>query len=361
MPSEILVADKKIARISDRIDCSYDALERIDGCGFRAIPGYIDQHVHLTGGGGEGGFSNQVPPVKTSALIRSGTTTVVGMLGTDAVTRSVESLVAKAKAVREEGLSAYCLTGAYRYPSPTVTGSVLKDIVMIEEVLGVKIAISDHRSSGITKEELIRLASDARQAGILSGKAGVVHLHTGTGGGGLGLLFKIAEETDIPISTFRPTHLGDKLGEALRFAAMGGYIDFTAGEDGAEAARTIAHALREAPDGLVTMSSDGNGSMPVWNDKHEMVGIGIACLANLHKVVASLVIREGLPLEKAVLPCTENVAKALLLYPHKGCLCEGADADILLLNGQVEQDTLIAGGRLLLRHGQVVPKLKFED
>ena len=155
--SELLIADKRIAAVGDKIDCAFDGLEVIDGKGMRAIPGYIDQHVHITGGGGEGGFSNQVPPLKFSAPVKAGITTIVGLLGTDGTTRSVESLVAKAKAFREQGLTCYCLTGAYQYPSPNVTGSVRRDIVMLEECIGVKIAICDHRSATITRDELMIL------------------------------------------------------------------------------------------------------------------------------------------------------------------------------------------------------------
>ena len=52
--SEILIAGNKIEQIADQISMEYDGLTVIDGRGMRAIPGYIDQHVHVTGGGGEG-------------------------------------------------------------------------------------------------------------------------------------------------------------------------------------------------------------------------------------------------------------------------------------------------------------------
>lgn len=169
-PSDILVADKRIERIDDAITCDYDGLVGTDCRGMTAIPGYIDQHVHLTGGGGEGSFITQVPPLKYSEPVKAGVTTMVGLLGTDGTTRSVANLVARTKAFREFGLTAYCLTGNYNYPSPTLTGSVMDDIVFVDEIIGVKIAISDHRSSNMTKESLIKLASDARVAGMLSGK-----------------------------------------------------------------------------------------------------------------------------------------------------------------------------------------------
>lgn len=157
---DILICGRDIIEIAPNIDVPERLIEQtIDGEGLVAAPGYIDQHVHITGGGGEGGFSNQVPPLKLSQLVDAGVTTVVGLLGTDGTTRSVANLVAKTKAFNEEGWTAYCLTGSYWYPTHTLTGSVIDDITFIQEIIGVKVAISDHRGSGITKDELTRLAT----------------------------------------------------------------------------------------------------------------------------------------------------------------------------------------------------------
>ena len=361
-PSELLIADKRIAAVDDRLDCRLPGLEILDGRGMRAIPGYIDQHVHITGGGGEGGFSNQVPPLRFSAPVKAGVTTLVGLLGTDGTTRSVESLVAKTKAFREQGLTCFCLTGAYEYPSPTVTGSVRRDIVLIEECIGVKIAICYHRSATITREELTRLASDAHQAGILSGKPGIVHLHTGSGKDQLNILFDVLEHSEVPISTFRPTHLAGKIDQAIRFANMGGFIDITCDPDNMEKrCAIIRRALEECPAGSVTLSTDGNGSMPVWNEKKEMIGIGAGKISALHDTVRGLVRCENLPLEEAILPVTVNPAKALGLAGKKGVLAPGADADILLLDDDLNIDTTIALGRVLLREGRMQVFCSFED
>lgn len=361
-PSELLIADKRIAAVDDRLDCRLPGLEILDGRGMRAIPGYIDQHVHITGGGGEGGFSNQVPPLRFSAPVKAGVTTLVGLLGTDGTTRSVESLVAKTKAFREQGLTCFCLTGAYEYPSPTVTGSVRRDIVLIEECIGVKIAICDHRSATITREELTRLASDAHQAGILSGKPGIVHLHTGSGKDQLNILFDVLEHSEVPISTFRPTHLAGKIDQAIRFANMGGFIDITCDPDNMEKrCAIIRRALEECPAGSVTLSTDGNGSMPVWNEKKEMIGIGAGKIIALHDTVRGLMRCENLPLEEAILPVTVNPAKALGLAGKKGVLAPGADADILLLDEDLNIDTTIALGRVLLREGRMQVFCSFED
>ena len=361
-PGEILIAGSQIEAIADHVPCVYDGMEVLDGRGMTAIPGYIDQHVHVTGGGGEGSFITQVPPLKFSAPVRGGVTTLVGLLGTDGTTRSVANLVAKTKALREYGLTAYCLTGNYNYPSPTLTGSVMDDIVFIDEIIGVKIAISDHRSSNMTRESLIKLASDARVAGMLSGKPGIVHLHTGSGKAQLDMLFDIVEHTEIPIWNFRPTHLAAKYDAAIRFAKLGGYIDFTCDpEDMFNRTALLVRALEEAPEGLVTISTDSNGSLPIWNEKKEMIGIGAASIQALHATVRAMVQMQGCPLEKAITPATENVAKALKLYPAKGCLASGSDADIVLLDDELNIQTVYAMGRCMLRDGELLARANFED
>ena len=357
--AEILVADRRIAAVGPRIGLSWEGLETIDCGGMTAIPGYLDQHVHVTGGGGEGGFSNQVPPLRVADAIAGGVTTIVGLLGTDGTSRSVENLLAKTKGLREEGLTAYCLTGSYDYPSPTITGSVRKDIMLFEEIIGVKIAHSDHRSSGITRAEMIRLACEARNGGLLSGKPGVVHIHMGSGKDGLNMIMDIVRTTDIPVTVFRPTHLGRHLEQAVEFAQMGGYIDFTAGTEPARTAKIVAEALRRAPEGFVTLSSDGNGSMPVWNDKKEMIGISAGRITADHDVVRALVQHEGLPLSQAVSVLTANVARALGLWPRKGTLAAGSDADLLLLDDQLNIRMVMAAGRVLARDGALTFRPKF--
>jgi len=152
--------------------------ETVDMGGAPVGPGLIDCHVHVTGGGGEDGFSTQAPPVPLTQFTRYGVTSVVGLLGTDDETRSTASLLARTRALREEGLSAWCWTGGYHVPPTTLTGSVRSDIVNIDCVIGLgELAVSDHRSSQPTFEELARLASEVHVAGLLSKKAGVIHLH----------------------------------------------------------------------------------------------------------------------------------------------------------------------------------------
>lgn len=360
--SEILIADKRIAAAGDALRVSAPGLERVDCRGAKAIPGYIDQHVHITGGGGEGSFITQVPPMKLSDPVRAGVTTLVGLLGTDGTTRGIRNLVARTKALREYGLTAFCLTGNYNYPSPTLTGSVMDDIVFIEEIIGVKIAICDHRSANMTAESLIKLASDARVAGMLSGKPGIVHLHTGSGREKLRIVYEALERSEIPIWNFRPTHMAPKYDEAKRFSRMGGFVDFTCDpSDMAGRSLLLCRALEEIPAGRMTVSTDSNGSLPVWNEKKELIGMGAGRIGTLHETIRAMVRLHGCPLEKAIVPVTENPARALNLYPRKGCLLPGSDADIVLLDADMNIDTVYANGKRMMKNGRLEAVPYFEQ
>ena len=222
----LLVGGGRILAISPNLDdVAAAGASEIDLAGRRVVPGFIDGHAHLTGGGGESGFSSRVPPVPLGAFTRAGVTSVVGVLGTDDTTRDTRSLVAQARGLREEGLGAWCHTGGYHIPPVTLTGSVRDDIVYIDPVIGVgEIALSDHRSSQPTLDELLRLASDAHVAGLISGKAGILHLHLGDGERGLDLIRQALASSELPARVFNPTHINRQkalFDEALQLAADG--------------------------------------------------------------------------------------------------------------------------------------------
>lgn len=363
---DVLIAGEKIERIGENLP-EYEGCQVIDGTGRIVTPGFIDRHVHITGGGGEGSFHTQAPQVQLSDLIRGGVTTVVGLLGTDGISRSTENLVAKVKALKEEGISAYCCCGAYGYPGPTITGSISKDIMFVDEIIGLKLAISDHRAPNITVDELIRLGSDVRTAAMLSGKAGFVCLHMGGDDRALSPVFEALERTSIPVKTFQPTHVGraKKLQEdAFKLAKMGGTIDFTCGQF-EEKIKELAASLRAAkeagvPMDKVTISSDGQGSWSNYDAAGNLTQMGVSSVDTMYRQVVYEVQNENMSLEEALSLGTRNVAKALEVYPKKGAVHEGSDADVLVLNGDLSMNTVIARGSLMMQDGVLLKKGTYE-
>lgn len=356
--NDVLIVNDRIAAVGKELNPQIPGIKEIDGSGKTVVPGFIDQHVHVTGGGGEGGFHSRTPELMLSTVIKAGVTTVVGLLGTDSYTKSVENLVSKTKALKNEGITAYCLTGAYVYPSVTLTGSVDKDIVYIDEILGCKLAVSDHRCSHPTKEELIRLVSDIRMASLIAGKPGVLHIHVGGVGHKLKDIMEIVREEEIPITHFRPTHMDCHLKEAMEFMDMGGWADFTAEPDKAD---ELYDVICKSGIEHMTVSSDSNGSIPVWNDHKEIVDVKVGGMEPLYQLIRNLIVDFDVPVETAVALITSNVAKALNLYPEKGALLPGSHGDLVLLDENLDVDTVMAKGRLMMRNKKLLAKGTFED
>ena len=207
---DILICGEKIYAMDEHLDVSaLDGIVEVEDLHGAAVgPGYIDGHVHITGGGGEQGPGSRVPESKVSEIVSCGVTTVLAMLGTDCISRSLENVLAKSRSLTEDGISAYMLTGSYRIPSPTMTDSVMKDLVLIDKVIGVKVALSDHRCSVPTVEELARLFSETRVGGMVGGKAGLAVVHMGRGALGTANLVKAAEMSDTSLDKILPTHCG---------------------------------------------------------------------------------------------------------------------------------------------------------
>ena len=351
---DLLVVAGKIVLIGKGLGKPPWVKEVLDGEERPLVPGLIDLHVHLLGGGGEAGPASRLPEVTFEELVAAGITTCVGCLGTDDVTRHLEDLLAKARALSIQGLTAYIYTGSYRVPPVTLTGSVRRDLVLIPEVIGVgEIAISDHRSSQPTLEELLKIAADARVGGMLAGKRGLVHLHVGSAPQRLSLLWQAIETTPIPITQFHPTHVNrtpELLGEAARWVKAGGTADLTAPSS------TLTWELAEAIEALAeadpswerfTLSSDGGGSMPKFDEAGNLVGYASGDVRALWASVQALA-QKGFPLEKVLRLVTSNPARILGL-PGKGRIALGYDADFLLLDENLRICATVARGRVLFR------------
>jgi beta-aspartyl-dipeptidase (metallo-type) len=341
----------------------------IDLQGARLIPGLIDGHVHVTGGGGEAGFHTRVPPLALSRYSTAGVTTVIGLLGTDDTVRSPGELLATVYALREEGLNAWGLAGGYHLPPATLTGSVRSDLVYLEALIGIgEVAISDHRSSQPTCDELLRLAADAHVAGLMTSKAGILHLHLGDGPRGLEFVRCALAESEIPARVFNPTHVNRRRAlfeEAIELARSGCTVDVTAfpvaaGEDAWSAPEAVERYLAcGAPPERITVSSDAGGCLPCFDSDGRVssmeVGSAGALLASLHELLA-----RGLSLEQALPPFTSNPAR-LLRLAGKGTIRAGADADLVALDATGRAQTVIIRGTVHVHGGELLRRGTFEN
>ena len=367
----LLVAAGRIVYVGDKPPELDPALLETDtDLEGRAIaPGLIDAHSHTTGGGGEAGYATRVPALPLSEFTRYGVTSVVGLLGTDDTVRTTSALVAQTYALREEGLSAWCYTGGYHYPLTTLTGCVRSDIVHVDCIIGVgELAISDHRSSQLQFEELIRVASDAHVAGLMSGKAGIVHLHLGDGERGLSMLERAINETELPARVFNPTHVNRQktlFEEACELAKLGSHIDLTAfpadDNDHSWSASDAWQRYREqsCPADKITISSDGGGCMPVFNKQGEVTSLDYARPKALVDCLQELLSR-GHALSEVLPAMTRNPAQ-LLRLERKGQIFRGADADLIVPGEDGQFSEVMVNGEWHIRNGQLLKPGNFES
>lgn len=356
---DLLLAGGRIVAMEPRISPGAGVPVRIvQAAGRIAVPGLVDSLVHVSGGGGEGGFETRTPALSPAQALASGVTTFIGALGTDDVTRSHADLLACCRALGSHGLTAYALTGSYRVPVRTLTGSVRDDLVLVNDIIGVgEIAIADHRGSQPTVDELARVASDARVGAMLAGKAGTVLVHVGDAAEGLALLHQVSDRTPIPTAQWHPTHINRHaalLAQAGPWIARGGSVDITtstspelldAGD--VPAAQALAQLLREGlPVSRISLSSDGQASLPDFDADGRLRGVQVADVGSLLATLAVAVGRHGLSLAQA-LPAVTSTPAAIWGLQRKGRLAVGMDADLLLLSpGTLALEAVVASGQV---------------
>jgi beta-aspartyl-dipeptidase (metallo-type) len=369
---DILILGSKIGAICEpgQIKVEGFPIDEVDASSKRIFPGFIDSHVHILGGGGEGGPSTRAPEITIEDIITSGVTTVIGCLGTDGTTRHMESLLAKANGLEIEGITTYIFSGSYQIPVVTLTGSVRTDIILIDKVLGAgEIAVSDHRSSQPTFEEFCRIASECRVGGMLGGKAGIFHCHLGDGKRRLEMFFRLIEETEIPITQLIPTHCNrnpELLEESIQFIQKGGYLDLTADLDPnppEEGHISVAAAIRSckeknAPLTNITVSSDANGSLPVFDKEGNLAGLTIATQKSLMANFKYLIQEQILDIPETTRLFSTNAATFYKLE-HKGEIKVGNDADLAILDEKWDLTGSIAKGQTMMWGGELLVKGTF--
>ncbi|HEY0428630.1 MAG TPA: amidohydrolase family protein [Pyrinomonadaceae bacterium] len=349
--ASILLAESHILKVGEIDKRVVKALgiecDVIDAHGCLVTPGFIDPHEHLLGGSGEKGFSTQTPELSATEIIEAGITTVVGCLGVDTTMKTMAGLLAKAKALNEEGLNAFLWTGGYDVPPKTITDTARNDIMFIKEIIGTgEIAISDERSTDHVPHELARLVIDTHNGGMLSRKAGVTHFHVGSGKEKLLPLRRLLEDFDvIKPEWLYPTHItrSEKLMlEAIELAGRGAFVDIdTVDED-------LPKQLKFYKDNggdmqKLTVSSDSSITGP----------------QTLFEQIRSCLVGRDFPVEEILRLVTKNTARVLQLG-SKGSIKEGYDADILILEKKsFELRDAISGGKHLFKDGKINFKENF--
>lgn len=369
---DVLLAGSEVVAMAPTLDVRLPLLQVIDGRDKLLVPGFVDSLVHFIGGGGEGGFASRTPEMQLTDATLGGVTTAVGALGTDSTTRTLTNLLAKAHGLESEGISTYCHTGSYQVPCKTITGQITDDILLIDKVIGVgEIAISDHRSSQPTLDELRKVAAQARVGGMLAGKGGTVSVHVGSGESLLQPLYDAVAGTELQLKQFYPTHINRNMPlflAGLQFARDGGVIDFTTSTTEYDlahgevaAAKALALALSEGISPMqLTMSSDGNASLPIFSPSGDMLGLEVGEVKTLHRSFVQAVREFEVPLQAALTAITASPAAVLGLH-RKGQVAVGLDADLVLLeSASLAVDTVIAKGKVLVKQGQACVKGVFE-
>ena len=363
--NDILIAGDRIVQIDKKINPAGIETEAFDAQGKIVTPGFIDQHVHITGGGGQTGYASLAPEVQLSDLIACGTTTVVGLLGTDGFVKELTTLYAKTKALDMEGISAYMLTGFYGLPEKTLMNTVADDLIFIDKVIGCKLAMSDDRCSFPTGLEILRLINQVRLGGFTSGKTGTLHIHIGNLPDGISVLLDIARKYPVFIPYLSPTHLirtEALFHQAITFGKMGGMVDFSTGGTKFDTPRNCVMKALEAgaPLDHITFSSDGRGGvrkmdLQTSTDTYKPAPLDL----NLKEMVL-LVKEAGLPLEQALQLITVNPARNMKL-PRKGKIKEGYDADLCFLDENLNLTDVFAKGEQMMENTEIVKKGRYEQ
>lgn len=362
---DLLLGGEKILAIEDEIEKHASINTVFDADNKIVTPGLIDQHIHVIGAGGKYGFGSMTPEVNLSELIKCGSTTVNSLLGTDGTARNIRSLYAKVKGLEQEGISAYMFSGYYGMDTVTITDSIQGDMLFIDKVLGVKIAISDIRSSYPSATDLVRKLRDIMVGGMIGKKKGILHLHLGNLPSRMDVLFELVNAYHFPIKHISPTHVGrteELFEQAIEFAKLGGMIDITTAASQYTAPyKSVLYALEKGVNiDQMTFSTDGHAGLTEFDNDGNPVGVKKARIdKNLDEAV--LLVKEGgVPIEEAFKIVTSNPAKNLGLS-HKGNIKVGNDADLCLFDHDLKLQDVFARGQLMMEDDQIKVKGNFEN
>lgn len=370
---DILIGGKQILAIADEIAVpSGVETEVVDATGKTVIPGYIDSHMHILGAGGGNGPNSRSHEIDVSTLAKAGVTTVVGTLGINTISFSLRHLLMALNALDLQGISTFMYTGGYQFPIVTLMDSVVSDIALIDKVVGVgEVALFDVLGSHPTKEMLRDLASKVWLGGRMGGKAGLMHMHLGETEGSIKEIAEMLIHMGLPTSMMVVTHVNRTekvLQKSIEAGLKGVCLDITAlytpDNDLPQTVypTTALRALLEAniPLENITISSDGNAVQPIKNKDGVIEKFTLSAANAIAREVKKAVLRDKMALEEILPLATINAAKRLEIDDKKGSITKGKDADIVLLDEELDVDTVYARGKLMLKEKKPVVIGHFE-
>ena len=365
---DLLLCDDKIVKIGKNLSGLANILQAniLDVEGKTVIPGFIDQHVHYLGGGDAFGPAGATTDLIFTDLTTAGITTAVGCLGIEDKAKNLRDLVRRAQDFERLGITTYVYTGSFNVPPPTLTGDVQSDFILVDKVIGVKMAISEPFATLSSAAQRGEVAKSAILGAMIAGKKGVVHLHVGRKPERLEPLFNLLEVTGLPVTYFVPTHINrsevDVIAESIRFLRMGGTVDLTANmyfEAGHLTGIRPDLALQEfLKAGIsidqITMSSDGNVSMPRMDSRGIKLGLMNLGVNFLPRMLSQIVETCGIPFSEVLKIVTSNVARVLGIEHRKGSIGVGMDADLVVWGSNQTIEMVLARGRILVQEGRAI-------
>jgi len=363
---DILIAGKKIVRIGKDIEEPKGfECETVVAHGKIAYPGFIDIHIHSTGADDGQGPIGRTFDINWRDIVESGVTTAVGVQGGSIRVRSLEKLYVKTLELEMMGITSYMLTGCFKVPPPTLTGSIRKDVYLIEKVKGIKTAISDPTTTHHTWRDLAAIASEVRIGASMARKGAITHVHVGRNPTRMDVMLEMVEETGLNPQHIVPTHVNrltpDVIEQGIEYTKMNGVVDLSSlmrKEEGTLTGLKVEHTVKRMLDAgcsieNITVSSDGNVPMPIRDQDGKQVGLYIAPLDFTRREIRDIANNGVAPLGEALKMVTKNPARILGLK-GKGEIKEGYDADIVIADSVETMgiDKVYAKGKLQVDNGK---------
>ena len=344
----------------------------VNASGRIVYPGFVDNHVHLIGANDGQGPMGRTHDINWGDIVESGTTTVVGCLGSSRFVRSLHQLYIKTLELDMMGLSTYMYTGSFVIPPPTLTDEIRKDAYLIPKVIGLKTAISDTTTNHHTWRDLAAITAEVRYGAGIANKHAVTHVHVGKQKTRMDTIFELIDNTGLDPAVVIPTHINrknpDMMEQSIEYTKMGGIVDLSSlmrKEEGTMTGLKPEYAVKRMLDeGAVleniTMSSDGNVPQVIRGVDGKRVGRYIAPLDLNRREIRDMTYNGVCSFTDALRIMTSNVGKALGI--QKGRIVEGYDADIVIADSveNMRIEKVYAKGQLLVDEGAALWKTHFQ-